>query len=97
MNSAILGRLASRYVPQCDGAWEHQYGIKLVTLDNPGWHLTVDLMDTDLEDKPFEPVIRETTSTDWVRCRIQEGQYKGFGGPENLTELIIRFLDWADR
>ena len=31
------------YKTNCDGDWEHSYGITLQTLDNPGWHLTVDL------------------------------------------------------
>ncbi len=95
MNDVILARLASWYVTQCNGDWEHQHGIKLVTLDNPGWHLAVDLVSTGLEDKHFEPVTRESNSTDWVHCRVQDGCYEGFGGPENIAELIIRFLDWA--
>jgi hypothetical protein len=34
------------YVAQCNGEWEHSYGIEIGTLDNPGWSLRVDLKDT---------------------------------------------------
>ena len=30
------------YQRQCDGNWEHQHGIKVETLDNPGWHVEID-------------------------------------------------------
>ncbi len=35
---------------QCNGDWEHIYGIKIYTLDNPGWAVKIDLYDTDLEN-----------------------------------------------
>jgi hypothetical protein len=32
----LLKRLQDWYVSQCDGGWEHTYGISIDTLDNPG-------------------------------------------------------------
>lgn len=40
------------FAQQCDGNWEHNFGIKLQTLDNPGWNLDVDLEITQFEDVP---------------------------------------------
>jgi hypothetical protein len=37
------------YAEQCDGKWEHSYGVRIETLDNPGWQITVDLNGTGLE------------------------------------------------
>src|SRR5664280_3839686 len=48
-----LQQLQGWYESQCDGDWEHTYGLRIETLDNPGWSLTVDLEDTDLEAKEF--------------------------------------------
>jgi Immunity protein 53 len=31
------------YETQCDGDWEHQHGLKIDTLDNPGWQVQIDL------------------------------------------------------
>lgn len=33
----VLGRLERWYAAQCNGDWEHTYGITIETLDNPGW------------------------------------------------------------
>lgn len=41
------------YKSNCDGYWEHMYGVKIDTLDNPGWIVHIDLIDTPLEQKEF--------------------------------------------
>nr|TKK07812.1 hypothetical protein SrhCFBP13529_11555 [Stenotrophomonas rhizophila] len=43
-----LDRLQKWYADQCDGDWEHSFGIRIDTLDNPGWTVSVDLTDTAL-------------------------------------------------
>jgi len=37
------------YKSQCNGDWEHEYGVKIETVDNSGWYVTINLMDTNLE------------------------------------------------
>jgi hypothetical protein len=32
-----LSRLSTWYQSQCDERWEHSFGLKIETLDNPGW------------------------------------------------------------
>ncbi|MFE4959105.1 Imm53 family immunity protein [Streptomyces sp. NPDC056653] len=32
----LLDWLQNRYAQQCDGDWEHEWGVKIATLDNPG-------------------------------------------------------------
>jgi len=34
------------YADHCDGDWEHEYGIVIETLDNPGWSIVIDLKNT---------------------------------------------------
>lgn len=36
------------YVRECDDDWEHSYGVKIDTLDNPGWTIAIDLRETSL-------------------------------------------------
>ena len=36
-NEAVFQRLQKWYKSQCNGDWEHSFGIKIETLDNPGW------------------------------------------------------------
>ena len=38
----ILLRLQRWYVSRCDGEWEHGMGVRIETLDNPGWQVVID-------------------------------------------------------
>lgn len=42
-NNNLLTWLNSWYINQCNGDWEHSYGINIRTVDNPGWTLEIDL------------------------------------------------------
>ncbi|MBL0319091.1 MAG: hypothetical protein IPP74_07360 [Alphaproteobacteria bacterium] len=44
--SQSLNWLMSWYASHCNGDWEHENQIKISTLDNPGWRLQIDLVDT---------------------------------------------------
>jgi hypothetical protein len=43
----LLPRLQRWYHSQSDGTWEHASGVRIETLDNPGWSLKVDLRGTN--------------------------------------------------
>ncbi len=93
---SLLDALQSWYEEQCDGEWEHQYGIKIETLDNPGWAVEVDLTGTKLSDRMLTETAEERSAVDWIRCSAADGRFKGFGGPRNLAEILERFLVWAE-
>ncbi len=88
--------LQSWYSAQCDGDWEHQHGVKIGTLDNPGWSLDVDLVGTALEGRAFSEVKQDRSEQDWIYCALREGRFYGRGGALNLTELIEVFRAWAE-
>jgi hypothetical protein len=91
-----LERLQNWYQSNCDGNWEHQYGISIDTLDNPGWRLSIDLKETYLETFTFDNIQIERSENDWLICQIREDKFEGFGGIYNLAEILDLFLDWAD-
>ncbi|WP_209980006.1 Imm53 family immunity protein [Paenibacillus eucommiae] len=41
------------YAENCDGDWEHCYGIRVSTIDNLGWAIDIQLEGTYLEDMDF--------------------------------------------
>lgn len=41
------------YYSQCDGDWEHCYGVKIYASDNPGWCVNIDMLGTSVEGKEF--------------------------------------------
>ena len=93
-----IRQLANWYSAQCNDNWEHTYGIKIETLDNPGWRLLIDLIDTQLEDKTFTVFERgdpDKGETDWVFCKVEGGKFVAGGGVNNLPELIKVFVSWT--
>ena len=62
----LLDWLQRWYGSQCDGDWEHEWGVAIATLDNPGWSVKIDLEETDLADReyPRPQVVR--SEHDWV-------------------------------
>lgn len=93
MNS--VEQLEQWYARQCNGDWEHEFGIEISTLDNPGWSIRIDLRGTELETRPFQPAAWERSEKDWGRCRVVDGRFEGFGGPHQLSALLDQFLAWA--
>lgn len=85
------------YLKECNGDWEHNYGIRIETLDNPGWSVKINLIDTDLEDESFNKVAIERHENDWIFCKTnEESEFLGYGGPENLGEILDVFKAWVN-
>ena len=92
----VTQRLQEWFRTECNGDWEHQYGVKIQTLDNPGWMVDIDLVDTALERRQFSSLVEERSEDNWIHCKIEGGVFKGRGGPGNLDELLLTFLAWAE-
>ena len=80
------------YLAQCNGHWEHAYGIKIETLDNPGWAVTIDLAETRWVDVVCERRLKDRGEGDWVRVEMVASQFVGHGGPTNLEDICSEFL-----
>lgn len=92
-----LAALEDWFAGTCDGDWEHGWGVRISTLDNPGWSLDIDLAGTPLSGRPLDPVRDERSEHDWVHCWIDGEVFKGRGGPKNLSEILLLFLRWSAR
>ena len=69
------GLLEKWYRQQCNGDWEHSWGIKIDTLDNPGWTIEINLNETIAEGRTLQRVRIERT----------EGRLDSIlGGKENI-------------
>ena len=78
------------YAEQCNGEWEHHYGVTIETLDNPGWSVKIDLTGTPLEYIEMTPIKSDADSentSDWMHCRVSENQFLGFGDSQTLSTL----------
>lgn len=88
--------LQSWYSINATPSRRHSYGIKIETLDNPGWAIYIDLHGTALEVKPYKSFDIEISEDDWIACRIKEGVFEGFCGPMNFIKMVSLFRNWAE-
>lgn len=98
----LLDRLIRWYESQCNGDWEHTWGIKIDTLDNPGWKVEINLQGTALASRKFEPVAEGLSvegwpnSERWIQCSVGDNLFHGAGDSQQLQRILKIFLDWAD-
>jgi hypothetical protein len=81
------------YLSHCDGDWEHQYGISITTLDNPGWYLEIDLVYTTFQELELKLITVENNDRDWYNFKVTDGKYCASGDPSKLELLILKFKD----
>jgi len=91
----VLKALEGWYADHCDGDWEHQCGLRIDTLDNPGWSVDIDLAGTALAGRVLVGRLEERSEDDWVVCSVESDVFRGRGGPRNLREILNRFLGWS--
>ena len=94
--SELLAALEEWYAGSCDGDWEHQFGVRIDTLDNPGWSVEINLEETALQAKAFDRVQEDRKEDDWVRCWVEANVFKGRGGPKNLRDILRIFVSWSE-
>ena len=83
------------YVSQCNNDWAHRYGIKIETLDNPGWSVEIDLTGTPLEERRRDRAELHRDEHDWHVSWVESSIFNGVCGPTNLGELIHVFRLWV--
>lgn len=92
-----LAEIAQWYISNCDGEWEHQYGLKIGTLDNPGWSVVINLDETNLNGKAFQRIEDHQSPDSWIVCWVEANTFHGVGDPARLEEILGIFLDWRNR
>lgn len=92
-----LKKLEDWYSEQCDGDWEHEFGIRIENIDNPGWKIVIPLEKTIYESLFFEEIEVNRTENDWIHCKKDEGHFKGWGGSNNLNDILKIFFSWVDK
>jgi hypothetical protein len=83
------------YSSQCNGDWEHGKGLELTTIDNPGWRLKINLVDTGLESRPFQRLEVERSESDWFQCWVKDAVFEAACGSKNLEDVLKVFIKWA--
>lgn len=92
----LLVWLQNWYKNQCDGDWEHQYGVTIDTIDNPGWSVVIDLEGTELINKKFDNIQYDFGASNWIICQVVKNRFEGAGDPNRLEEIITYFKNWVE-
>jgi hypothetical protein len=93
MDENIINWLEDWYYANCNDEWEHNYGVKIDTIDNPGWSISIDLAETKFSKIEIERVHVEIHESDWYSFSVRESIFKGFGSINRLSFLLKKFKD----
>jgi hypothetical protein len=91
-----LSALENWYAGQCNGEWEHGPGIRINTLDNPGWRVHIPLRETKKQDTVLAMVKLTRTQDDWIIYWVEKREFQFACGPKNLSEAIDIFVGWFE-
>jgi hypothetical protein len=89
----LLSWLQNWYKANCNGDWEHIYGVKIETLDNSGWSVIIDLKDTNLENLEREYRLIENSDEDWYTLSIKDSKFQASGDSFKLETLLYKFKE----
>jgi hypothetical protein len=84
-----LSLLQEWYKSQCNGDWEHDFGVKIETLDNPGWYVIIDLEDTDLEDINVSETA-DVADDDWYNIQTKDKKLICSSDANKLEFLLMK-------
>ena len=94
LDTDLINRFQNWYKINCNGDWEHSYGISISTLDNPGWSVRIELQDTALESLSFTSSHQsDSDEHDWHHISVKKQVFDMACGPSNLTAVLQLFLN----
>jgi hypothetical protein len=87
-----LSALEKWYAEQCNGEWEHAWGVRIDTLDNPGWRVHIQLRETKKQDATLARAKLTRSDDDWILYWVEKSEFQIACGPKNLSEAIDIFV-----
>lgn len=92
--------LENWYQRQCDGAWEHNHGMRLESLRRRGWRhgwrLTISLEGTSAQNASPNRLALDTSGDEWIDCTLTAERFEGSGDPHRLEQIIGVFRRWVE-
>jgi hypothetical protein len=65
-------------------------------LDNSGWIVQIDVLDTELENKPFQSMSNYIDDNSWLHCQVKEGKFVASGDSTKLKVILEVFRNWVE-
>lgn len=96
MGLNILDWLSQWYESECNGDWEHSFGIVIETLDNPGWHCVIDLRETQWETMDLKLTKESFPDDGWAFYKIEKQKFEISCDPKRLEHCLTYFKKWIE-
>ncbi len=90
-----LEALMGWYNANCDGDWEHSYGVKIETTEEGGWLFQADLADTAYATDDLARRESRRSDADWLVVEIHDGAYRASGGGCSLIDIVAGFVAYV--
>jgi hypothetical protein len=96
VDSDVLEWLQAWYRARCDARSDAVDGIRIVSVDNPGWSVRIgaDLPDVDSKLELFRA---DASDSDWVVVWVEKNAFRGAGDPSKLGVILRAFMCWTQR
>ncbi|MBM0256348.1 Imm53 family immunity protein [Micromonospora sp. 4G55] len=88
--------LQSWFKRNCDEDWEHEYGIRVESTDNPGWSVEVDLVDTDVEGRLLSRQKLTPDAGRWAWVWSDGDCFHGACDPLSLDVVLRQFRAFVE-
>ena len=87
----MINWIENWYNSQCNGDWEHDYGIKIATVDNPGWSIEIDFNNTILKHSDIPWELYQKSENNWIGFKIENNKFYSSGDPKKLNKILEIF------
>lgn len=86
-------QLQEWYFIQCDGDWEHSFGMSINSAPNQ-WTFELETCETPLEGQLFKAVSADNSKSDWLKCSydVSDRKIKGSCATTSLEKLLTSIL-----
>ncbi len=89
--SPVVNKIQQWYKSNCDGDWEHTYGIDIMFVDSKSWKISIDLAQTVYEDLSLPTRIENRSTYDWFEYQVSNATFTANCGCLSLAETLNAF------
>lgn len=93
----ILDWIQNWFKDNCDGEWEKGQGIQIITVDNPGWEIEIDISKTSIAGIAIKWILNEKSKEDWYGVKIENQKFYATGDFGKLTFLLGLFKEMIEK
>ncbi|EMO43853.1 Imm53 family immunity protein [Leptospira santarosai] len=92
-SETMFSWLMEWYQSQCDGDWEHEYGIEINTNGDRGWQVKIEVNFTELDGVVINHTLIQQGLNDWYSFSLKDGKFLAEGDPKKLSIILEKFKE----